>query len=192
MTRPRTPPAYRRLTGRATALVSHLRLWQGDDHLLLVECFGYTERYKRFYYRDIEALLLRPTPWRTVWSVIWSAILLLGLPLLFLAPGMGGQVFGGFLTALAAFGLVVNFVRGPTCACTLQTRVNRQPLTMLNRVAKAERFLARIQPMIEQAQGTLAPPPPDSGVADIPAPPEPSVAATAEPPAAATAGGAEG
>src|SRR5436853_630040 len=37
------------------------QLWQGEEHLLLVESDGYREYYKRFNYRDIQAVILRKT-----------------------------------------------------------------------------------------------------------------------------------
>ena len=33
-------------------------LWQGKDHLLSIDSSGYTEEYKRFYYRDIQAIII--------------------------------------------------------------------------------------------------------------------------------------
>ena len=58
---------YKRLTrrGRQTTISSvssvSSNLWLGKDHLLLVESNGYSERYKRFYFKDIQALIIRKT-----------------------------------------------------------------------------------------------------------------------------------
>ena len=60
MTAPGAVP-YRRLPGRGrTPLGSH-SLWIGEDHLLLVELRGFTETYRRFYFRDVQAIILRRT-----------------------------------------------------------------------------------------------------------------------------------
>src|SRR5436305_8222975 len=36
-------------------------LWLGKDHLLCIDTTGYTETYKRFYFRDIQAIVIRRT-----------------------------------------------------------------------------------------------------------------------------------
>src|SRR5258706_16109827 len=58
---------YRRLTrtrARSAAgivTISRSSLWLGKDHLLVIETNGYTESYKRFYFRDLQAIIL----WKT-------------------------------------------------------------------------------------------------------------------------------
>jgi hypothetical protein len=36
--------------------MSHPSLWLGEDHLLCVDSNGYAETYKRFYFRDVQAI----------------------------------------------------------------------------------------------------------------------------------------
>src|SRR4051794_11160105 len=60
-------PKYERLTRSRPrtrfGLVStgNGSLWLGPDHLLCIDSSGYTENYKRFYFRDIQALFIRET-----------------------------------------------------------------------------------------------------------------------------------
>ena len=63
-------------SGFQVATSNRSSLWLGKDHLLCVETTGYTETYKRFFFRDIQVLTLRRTYRRLLLSVF------LGLPIL--------------------------------------------------------------------------------------------------------------
>ena len=54
---------------------SRASLWVGKDHLLCIDTNGYTETYKRFYFRDIQAVILRKTVEWHIMSVILSVII---------------------------------------------------------------------------------------------------------------------
>jgi len=132
-------------------------LWLGNDHLLAVEANGYTENYKRFHFQDIQAILIRQTKHRTVWSLIYG-----GLALLFAAVGFGPgdftmAVIFGPVAGLALLVLVLNLVAGPTCATQLRTAVQLEELPSLARIRKTRKVLARLQPLIAAAQGNLSP-----------------------------------
>ena len=77
---PRAPKEYQRLPGRGTLLDGDkwyatsramCTVWLGRDHLLLVSRAGYTENYKRFYFRDIQAIIIR----KTVTSLIGNTVI---------------------------------------------------------------------------------------------------------------------
>src|SRR4030095_8113184 len=81
MTESEHGPGYRRLPGMGRNLMSFSRLWLGRDHLLAVYSTGYSENYKRFYYRDIQALITRTTSRGKIWIVVFAvpaAVLALG------------------------------------------------------------------------------------------------------------------
>jgi hypothetical protein len=131
------------------------RLWLGDDHLLQVESAGgYSENYKRFYFRDIQAFCLRRTK-------NWFAV---NVVLGFLTGGFllwtlgvnepAGKITLGIITAIFGFFLFLNLLRGPTCSCHLRTAVQHEELPSLRRVRNAEKVMGRIRPLIEAAQGT--------------------------------------
>src|SRR5262252_7141323 len=73
-------PEYRRLSRgrnrRRFALVTTTRssLWLGKDHLLVIDSSGYTETYKRFHFRDIQALVLCRTDRWLYQAVILAAL----------------------------------------------------------------------------------------------------------------------
>ncbi len=154
---------YSRLTwARQRAVVSvgsesRSSLWLGADHLLVVETNGYTEKYKRFYFRDIQALDFRKTQRWHIWTLVLSLICG-GLALIGVLTGstVGMGVFGG-LAALVAIPLVVNILRGSTCSCRIRTAVQTEPLWPLSRFRRAQKVLAILRPRIAEAQGNLTP-----------------------------------
>ena len=134
---------------------SSCRLWLGDDHLLQVESVGgYSESYKRFYFRDVQAIYLHKTnSWlivNLVLGVLTGALLLWTL----MVKDSAGVIALGIITGIFGLFLLVNALRGPTCGCHLQTAVHREELVSLRRRRTAEKVLARIQPLIEAAQGS--------------------------------------
>ncbi len=166
---------YRRLPGRSLAFTGYHRLYQGPDHLLLASETGFSERYKRFFFRDVQAMVLRESKAQWVWNAIWGGLLLLCLAVWALALGLsssvevGWLVFGGIMTALVAAPLAVNVLLGPTCHCYVVTAVQTERLPCLKRLKTAERLLQAIEPLIDSAQGAfseqdlalLSAPPPD-------------------------------
>ena len=139
------------------AFVSRASLWLGSDHLLLVDSNGYTETYKRFRFRDIQAISIRETTRRKVWAVVW-----LTLAFLCMIPGLtvgGIEALIVFASIAAGFvvALLINVAAGPTCICHLHTAVQSEELSPLKRLRSARRFLHRLRPFITQAQGEIAP-----------------------------------
>ena len=148
-TEPLPDIAYQRLsrtssrTGFAVAVRSRGSLWLGPDHLLCVETNGYRETYKRFYFRDIQAIIIQHTKRRVIWNAI--------LP----TPLAGGLV--GLLALLSAGErneVTINNILGTGCVCYLRTAVQIEQLPGLYRVPKARKVLAKIRPQIVAAQGS--------------------------------------
>lgn len=156
-----------RRTGALAAFATRSSLWLAKDHLLGVDSSGgYAEEYKRFYFRDIQAVTLRKTSRR-----LWFNIVLGGFALVFLIitfavvspPGnwdsgeMAGAIF--LLGMVSFFGLLmlINTLKGPGCVCHLRTAVQTEAMPSLNRLGRARKVLNRIRPLIEAAQGSLSP-----------------------------------
>jgi len=158
------PDRYIRLPGRGNSrkggafiAISRVssRLWLGEDHLLQVESTGgYSENYKRFYFRDIQSICLQKT---NTWLVI-NLVLAIIAGLLFLwtltVRDSAGRVALGIATAIFGFFLLLNLLRGSSCICQLKTAVHLEELPSLRRRRNAEKVLWRIKPMIEAAQGS--------------------------------------
>src|SRR5579872_4300259 len=115
-----TANPYIRLPGRQVFSASGAicSLYLGGDHLLsLRSYFGVVEDYKRFYYRDIQGLLISETKTGDVWS------LLLALPMIgfaLLAWKLHGEPVGFWISVSVAvlflILLVIHLIKGPTCA----------------------------------------------------------------------------
>src|SRR5688500_10943387 len=66
---------YIRLPGRGRVVnLARSSLWLGSDDLLLLTRMMGTEEYRRFSYRDIQAIITRRTPARMVWNLILLAL----------------------------------------------------------------------------------------------------------------------
>ena len=160
---------YHRLTrararsGFAVAFVSRSSLWLGKDHLLGVDTSGYTETYKRFYFRDIQVITLVRTKRRTVWNgvlVVPIVLCLAGLAnSLFSKPSDSGATIAVWTICSAVFivPLLLNNLMGPTCTGYLRTAVQIEELPSLNRLRRARKVLERIRPHITSVQGGLSP-----------------------------------
>jgi hypothetical protein len=164
---------YRSLPGRgvrrhALASATRSRLWLGKDHLLATDAQWYTEEYKRFYFRDIQAVIIRKTDTGKVINAIFGALTLLTL----IAAVTTSDGFSIFWWCVAGFfGLVVliNTIFGPTCFTHIRTAVQSEELPSLRRLRRANKVLARLRPLITAAQGEL--PPRTEQVARTDAPP---------------------
>ena len=113
------------------------RLYLGPDHLLAVETAGFTEDYKRFYYRDIQALIVKETPRRSVWGLVLGILTVLELVGAVAIGAAAAYVVFGSLVFITLTLFVVNQVMGPTCDTFLKTAVQVEPLPSLYRVKSA-------------------------------------------------------
>jgi hypothetical protein len=153
----------RRQLGFIAVAYSRSSLWLGKDHLLAVDSKDFSETYKRFYFRDIQAISLRLTPRRQIWNwvlAVPTALCLAGWAydlLVTRSVSPGGVVAGVVVTLLFVLPLLVNNLLGPTCACKLRTAVQTEDLPSLGRLRKTRRILDRLRPLIVQAQGQLLP-----------------------------------
>lgn len=144
---------YRRLPG---PLLSPTRVWLGEDHLLVQIRSSWThiERYRRFYLRDIQAFIIRRTAEGKAWSIVLGG----GIVLMLLIGAATGDLHLVLLLfcSLLLVVLLVNLGLGPTCQFHIRTAVNLQRLPMLSRLATAERFLAIVVPLVNEAQGRMS------------------------------------
>src|ERR1043166_9430150 len=154
--------ARRRPTGFIAFSATRSSLWLGKDHVLCIDTTGYTETYKRFYFRDIQAIIIRRTEG---WKFTSLALGILAT-LFTLTAGLQGLVamryVFGLVAGLFALALILNLALGPSSTCHLRTAVQTEQLPSLNRIRRAHKVLARLRPLIAQPKGQpaadLAPP----------------------------------
>jgi hypothetical protein len=143
---------YRKLPGRPFSPFGVSSFWHGPDHLLLVEWAFFRERYKRFSYKDIHAVVMHRTRLHWVWISVWGALALVFGVIAYLVPGtpyVSGTFLVIFLAALAG-----NLLLGPSCLVFLQTAVQRQRIWTLRRVRTAAKAMDRIRALVEAHQGS--------------------------------------
>jgi len=148
----------------AVAFVENSSLWLGKDHLLCIETSNYVENYKRFYFRDIQAVTIVDSKRRVTWNWVLGSITAICLTgwiygVSQSTPGdrLPGFIVGAMITSLFAVPLLINNLLGPTVTCYIRTAVQTEELSSLKRLRRARKVLARIRPLIIQAQGQLNP-----------------------------------
>ncbi len=136
-------------------------LWQGVDHVLQIFARFGVEDYKRFYFGDIQAIIIRKTVGGKVQNAILggmaSLFLLLVFSVLDTGPILlnGWALFWAFMAVIMALFLLVNFFMGPTCETKLLTAVQTEKLHALNRLKKAIKVADDLRPLIRDAQRSI-------------------------------------
>jgi len=123
-------------------------LWLGQDHMLCIYNKGYEEDYRRFYFRDIQAIITHQDNRRLVWNIIFGVF------------AFAFAFWGPPYLMVSAFFLVlilINWLRGPTCTCYVQTAVSRENLPSLNRLKHVNHAITRLAHVIERVQGHVSP-----------------------------------
>ncbi len=149
---------YKKFSSKNSKILGNDQLWIGTDHLLLVESTGISERYKRFYFKDIQAINLLKTK-KTYYKIVV-------LTLLFLLSAAGcaffwnigvdpASIFCAVICPVVLFYLVRLLIKGASCDCWMYSSVQKEKLTPINTIKTAGKFLSLIVPQIETVQGTL-------------------------------------
>lgn len=152
---PAADEKYRRLPGRRRGLINGSSLWLGSDHILLVKTAWFREEYKRFYLRDIQAIVMAPGarfPVSMSGLVITLVWLISGLSM---AAWPRSVAIGWIVATVAMFVGWLAISIGAGCRCRLYTAVSKDDLPSLNRTWAVRRFLRKVQPLIEQVQGVV-------------------------------------
>ncbi len=141
-------------------------IWLEEDHLLQVSSSFGVERYRRFYLRDIEALIVRETRLRFAGNIVLAVLALCGgLSIAGLAwlrtvvsdPQGDTAILVfiwiiGVVSVLILLTLSINTMFGPTCACFVRTQSGTDRLAVPTRLRAARRFVREVTPRIEAAQ----------------------------------------
>lgn len=159
--------------GWSIAIVQYnSRLYLAKDHLLRVNASSFSENYRRFYFTDIQGIVVSQTNGRIIWSVVNAVLLGIFLLSAISVDEIWGWVVFGSLAMVFAILFIVNLLRGPTCRVLIQTRVGLEPLASLRRISLARRAIEILKTQIQAVQGdlpasdalsTMAPPPPMPG-----------------------------
>ncbi len=145
---------YKRLPGKKRGLFGYNTLWLGPDHMLAVVDRVFSEDYKRFYYRDIQAVTIRKIENFKIVAIILAAVssLFVLFTFFFKEPW---SIFFGVMSGVCFFGLIIYLIAGPSCECYIKTAVQIEKLPSLFRLKTYEKAMNLLRPKIEEAQGTM-------------------------------------
>lgn len=147
--------SYRKLPGRRRGFLFGSSVWLADDHLLLVKSARFREEYRRFYFRDIQAIVAADAM-RFHLSTRSAAIgALWALSMAILWGRFRNYAWLGW-AALAVLLLAWGYVSAyRSCRCRIYTAVSEEELPSLYRAWNASHFLQTVEPYIVQAQGAI-------------------------------------
>ena len=153
----RNKKKYQRLPGKKKSfLIGYHTLWQGADHLLSVYSRFGIEDYRRFYFTDIQSIIVHKTVSGKIQNLILGLFLAI-FALMAFRLDSGLEIFGGIMAGCFLIFLSINWLRGPTCVMHLRTAVQNEKLPSLYRLKKAQKVMDRLRPLIEKVQGQLTP-----------------------------------
>lgn len=159
-------PVYRKFSRLRKSLFQVAQLWAAPDHLMLVTSIYAFETYRRFYFKDIEALVIRRTKSQRTWIV--TSGIVIGLFIIFAAlfvfAGRRGKlsdagtmegwaIFCGFVAGFFLIVLIWQLVLGPTCVVFLQMPAGLVRLPLFDRLRGALKMRDRLA----QAMAAIAP-----------------------------------
>jgi hypothetical protein len=147
---------YRKLPGRRRGFVFGSSVWLGADHLLLVKSSRFREEYRRFYFRDVQAIVSAAAPRYHISTrsafigVLWAGALAAAI-----ASGREALEWtAGFIgIVLACVWMYLSGAR--SCRCRIYTAVSSEELPSLYRDWTMRRFIAKVEPYVIQAQGSI-------------------------------------
>ena len=145
---------YRRLPGARRRLLRKATLWLSSDHILAVDSRRFTEEYKRYYFKDIQAIIV--TQMSTATSRTIDLAFLVSFAVLVLIAWRVESRGTFVVTGLVLLGYLIHKLLGPMCSCHLITAVSSDKLPSLTRVRSAAKALRMIQPLVEQSQRDYA------------------------------------
>ncbi len=147
---------YRKLPGTLRGFLNRSSVWAGPGYLLLVRGSRFTEEYKRFYFRDVQAIAVARAPrFHVSTRMAFAAGILAAL--WFAARLKGGSyalpAIEALAVALVAVWIYVSAAQ--SCLCRIYTAVSGDQLPSIYRMWTARKFLAAVEPLIAQTQGVV-------------------------------------
>jgi hypothetical protein len=146
---------YRKLPGARRGFLHGASLWMGDDHILAVKSLRFREEYKRFYLRDIQAIVMakRPRFLVSTRAAVAGAVWLVALIAVWNRATWAPATMSVVGVLLLASWLYCSMAA--SCSCRIYTAVSRDELPSIYRTWTARQFLAEVEPGIWKVQGVL-------------------------------------
>ena len=151
----REPLTFRKLGSTFQGMFTASALFVDEQCLLLVRTIGYEESVQRFYFKDIQAIVVSKSNRFGVSrrATFGALLLLLGMLIARSVSPPVARILPWIAVILIIAWLYVSM--RASCRCRLYTAVNQQELLSVRRQWIARRVLRELAPRIEAAQGTL-------------------------------------
>lgn len=150
----RRPRLYQKLARARGVIAIRSSLWLAADHVLLVEESFIHERYQRVWLRDVQGFFLRSSRQATLVMTISAICTALFGGLSFLEGEAG--IFFRVLLALSFLVLLYGVFFARNCHLYVLTAVQRGEWRPVALRRQARKVLARLDPLIREAQRELA------------------------------------
>jgi len=172
-------PEYQKLPGGGLSWSGRGSPWLAKDHVLEVNSMMVVERYRRFFFHEVRAFIVRRTNVRLIWLCVQGILGLVSAIAATAAFWWGytnqstglnnhpnevsvlGYVVAGIFGPIALVCLllvIINLALGPSCRCHVLTSTGWHALAAPARLGPALQTQSRIFPRIEAAQGGPAVP----------------------------------
>lgn len=145
---------YKKFPGSRTFLAKD-SLWLGQDHMLYVVLWFITEEYRRFYFKDIQAITMhRTSTWKRL-NILFSILGGVSILVALVSPN-SFHIFFFIVTGVVFAVFLIHLIQGPTCECHIQTAVQKVKLTPLKRVRKAKKVMEQLTILAKKEQSANA------------------------------------
>jgi len=146
--------AFRKIS-RVGSLTGGTRWYLSEDCLLAAKRMMYAVEYRRFYFRDLEYIVIWP---RSSWlrRLIIPTVLLaaLGFSLWYWVNSIAGEIFTGLALAWMSLELAL----GPTATSRIRTTGATVELPLVKRTRRARKVLAKIDAAVRATRGVIEQP----------------------------------
>lgn len=151
---------YRKLKFKEKGLVGQNSLWMGEDHLLQVSLSACTERYRRFFFKDIQNVVITPGRERLITNVVCGIFLLgfAGLAVVTRNVEVAPYIFV-VMDVVLLIAMLVNTLKGQGARVHILTAAGLTSLQAVKRMPKARRLCDQLAQEISAVQGTEMPTP---------------------------------
>jgi hypothetical protein len=147
---------YKKLPGRRRGIMRGASVWLAPDHLLLIRSWRFREEYKRYYLGDIQSIAVAAAPrFHLSTRSICIAIIWLFAISIATARGISWEVNSLWVVAAILVGTWIYVSASCSCICRIYTAVSGDDLPSVYRSWTARKFMQRVQPLIEAAQGPI-------------------------------------
>jgi hypothetical protein len=165
--------AFRKIS-RVGSITGATKWYLSEDCLLAAKRMMYAVEYRRFYFHDLEYIMVWPNRlW--LWRLIIPAVLFAALGVSFWqwVDSTAGAIFSGVALAWAGLELAL----GPTARSSIRTTGATIDLPLVRRTRRARKVLAKIDAAVHATRGVIEQP---TAPAGITSPAEPYVPARSE------------